>query len=100
MTRDRRRALLVAALGFVQLRARAPELTILHRCLDSWTGLGLIVGGMWRQGYALTLQRYHAGGWAAEFVDRDRYPLDGRAVASTPWTAVQRAAWAVVKRAP
>jgi hypothetical protein len=36
---DRRRTLLVAALGFLQLPPRAPELRLLHQWLDTWTGL-------------------------------------------------------------
>ena len=42
---DRRRAALRAALGFLQLPPRAPELRLLHRWLDTWTGLGLAVVG-------------------------------------------------------
>jgi hypothetical protein len=33
-----------AALGFLQLAPRAPELRLLHRWLDTWAGLGLVVG--------------------------------------------------------
>jgi hypothetical protein len=57
MTRDRR-ALLLAALGFLQLREQPPEVAMLHRWLDSWKGLGLIVTGMERQGYDVSLTRY------------------------------------------
>ena len=39
---DRHIATLRAALGFLQLPPRAPELKLLHRWLDSWTGIGLI----------------------------------------------------------
>jgi len=38
-----RRANLTAALGFLQFPPRAPELRLLHRWLDTWTGLGLAV---------------------------------------------------------
>ena len=37
---------LTAALGFAQLEPRAPELRLLHRWLDTWTGLGLVVVGV------------------------------------------------------
>jgi hypothetical protein len=40
---DRRRALLLAALGFLQLRGQPPEVAMLHRWLDSWNGVGLVV---------------------------------------------------------
>jgi hypothetical protein len=46
---DRRRLLLRAALGFLQLPATEPELLMLHRWLDTWDGIGLIVAGMQRQ---------------------------------------------------
>jgi hypothetical protein len=38
----RRRRNLTAALGFLQLEPRLPELRLLHRWLDTWTGVGLI----------------------------------------------------------
>ena len=40
-----RRATLVAALGFLALEPRAPELQLLHRCFDSWHGVGDVVPG-------------------------------------------------------
>lgn len=43
-------ARLRAALGFAQLEPRAPELALLHRWLDTWSGLGAIAGGMHRAG--------------------------------------------------
>jgi hypothetical protein len=49
------RARLQAALGFLALEPRAPELQLLHRCFDSWRGIGDIVTGMTRQGYQLHL---------------------------------------------
>jgi hypothetical protein len=41
-----RRATLVAALGFLALEPRAPELQLLHRCFDNWRGVGDVVAGM------------------------------------------------------
>jgi hypothetical protein len=52
---DRRRSLLAAAVGFLQLEPRAPELRLLHRWLDCWRGIGDIVVGMHRQGWDLQL---------------------------------------------
>jgi hypothetical protein len=43
---DARGRRLRAALAAVLVRARAPELTLVHRWLDSWAGIGLIVIGM------------------------------------------------------
>jgi len=48
---DRRRALLTAALGFLELPPRAPELRLLHWWLDRWMGVGLITVGVERLGY-------------------------------------------------
>jgi len=52
---DGRRALLVAALAAVRLKAHEPELAMLDALLDSWSGLGAIVVGMRRHGYDLSL---------------------------------------------
>ena len=49
-----------AALGFLQLPPRAPELRLLHRWRDSWAGIGLIAVGLHRQGWDLQLTQ--AGG--------------------------------------
>ena len=38
---DRCLATLRAALGFLQIPPRAAELRLLHRWLDTWTGVGL-----------------------------------------------------------
>ena len=63
---DPRRSLLVAALGFLQLSPQAPALRALHAWLDSWRGVGLIVEGMRRQGYRVSLREIDA--WVAGFV--------------------------------
>ena len=42
-------AALRAALGFLQLPPRVPELRLLHHWLDTWTGLGLVVVGVERR---------------------------------------------------
>ena len=56
-----RRATLAAALGFLALEPRAPELQLLHRWLDSWRGIGDVVVGMNRQGYRLHLTNIEPG---------------------------------------
>ncbi len=94
-----RRALLVAALGFLQLREQPPEIAPLRHWLDSWSGLGAIVTGMERQGYDLSLTRY-AEGWRSTFIRRNHAtrPWVGQVLSfhPTPWRAVQHAAWNVL----
>jgi len=56
-----RRATLAAALGFLILEPRPPELQLLHRWADTWRGVGDVVVGMERQGYRLHLTNIEAG---------------------------------------
>jgi hypothetical protein len=56
----RRRSLLVAALVALRVKASEPELIAVHCWLDNWAGVGLIVTGMERQGYALSLTKITA----------------------------------------
>jgi hypothetical protein len=65
VTADRRRALLTAALGFLQLPPQTAALRALHAWLDNWRGIGLIVEGMRRQGYRVSLREIDA--WVASF---------------------------------
>jgi len=100
-----RRALLVAALGFVGCRAHPsdPALEMLRSWLSSWHGLGLVAAGMARQGYDLSLTRYADLGWRATFYvsGREHSPTgaSGSAFETTPFRAVQIAAWETLARA-
>jgi hypothetical protein len=100
---DRRRANLRAALGFLQLAPRAPELQLVHRWLDSWSGIGLVVVGMAHQGFRVSVGEHGAGQWIAVFYHGGggHEPIDaaGTAQETTPWRAVQRAAWGVFPNA-
>jgi hypothetical protein len=101
MVSDRRLASLRAALAFLRLRTKAPELRMLHRWLDTWTGFGLIVVGVERQGLRLSLTHIADGEWWAVFMGPN--PMlapKGFGVAPTPWGAVQQAAWATACRVP
>ena len=88
-----RRALLSAALGFLRLAPQTPSLRALHSSLDSWAGIGLVVTGMDRHGYVLSLGKIHEDGWRASFYGNPMTSAAGFATAPTPWHAVQRAAW-------
>jgi hypothetical protein len=62
-----RLALLRAALGFLQLPPRAPELALVHQWLDNWHGVGLLAVGLHRIGYDPNLRQYGDGHWRATF---------------------------------
>ncbi len=99
---DRRRALLVAALGFarVDVRPEPPELRVLRAWLSSWAGIGAIVTGMVRQGFDVDLMSLGPGRWQTTFLAAN--PIGGAPVAAgyaeapMPGAAVQRAAWAAL----
>jgi hypothetical protein len=98
VTADTRARRLRAALGFLRLPPTEPELRLLHRWLDNWTGVGLITVGVERHGMRLSLSHIAEGEWRATFMENEKWAPRGFGVAPTPWGAVQRAAWAVVKR--
>jgi hypothetical protein len=92
-----RRPALMAALGFALLPPSAPELRSVHGWLDTWRGIGDVVVGMARQDYDLQLTRYDGRGWRATFytsgMEHSATRATGSAWETTPWRAVQRAAW-------
>ena len=100
---DQRRAVLVAALAAVRVNSREPALLVVHGWLDSWRGIGLIVVGMARHGYDLALTS-DRNGWRATFLRRDHLmrPWVGQVLTwwTTPWRAVQEAAWRAVNAPP
>src|SRR5713101_943302 len=93
----RRRALLTTALAAALLDTRGcpepPEQTMVRQWLDTWTGLGLVVTGMARQGFRLHLTNIEPGMWRATFTGGAMFGAEGFGTAPTPWRAVQRAAW-------
>jgi len=94
--RDRRRDLLRAALGFLALEPREPELRRMHLCFDNWRGIGDVVAGIAREEYDLELRRNNGRGWRAIFFqsgfEHSLTSHAGAAWARSPWEAVQRAA--------
>ena len=102
---DRRRSLLVAALGFSLLAPGEPArsgLAALRGWLSTWTGIGLVSGGMARQGYDLSLTRYDERGWRATFyvtgMEHSATGATGSAFEPTPFRAVQVAAWLTLSK--
>jgi len=99
---DERGQLLRAALGFVSLRTTPehPALPGLRQWLDSWRGVGHIAGGMHREGWDLQLTEYGDGHWRATFylTGMAHSIVGGSAWEPAPWTAVQRAAWAALRK--
>ena len=91
------------ALGFALVPPGERELQLLHRWLDTWAGIGLVVHGMGRQGYDVQLTRYDERGWRATFymagIEHSLTACTASAWEPTPWRAVQRAAWEVLDRA-
>ena len=90
---------LIAALAAALVSHDAPELRLVRRWLDGWSGLGLIVAGMARQDFDLELRGFPRG-WRATF-----YPsglahsiVAGTGWAASPWRAIQRAAWSALTR--
>ena len=104
---DRRRALLIAALGFARSGGAGdgdPEtpLAALHAWLSGWRGIGLVAAGMARQGYDLSLTRYADVGWRATFYvtgrEHSATGATGSAFEATPFGAVRAAAWETLAR--
>jgi hypothetical protein len=100
--RENRRRALYAALGFCQLQDAPdmPEVTALKRWLSTWTGVGHVVVGMERQGYAVSLSQIPGNGWTASFADHRLLAPAGFANAPTPFGAVQQAAWRALNAKP
>jgi hypothetical protein len=99
MATHSRQRLLRAALDFLQLEPGAPDLELLHRWLDTWSGIGAIAGGMHRAGWDLQLTRYGDGYWRATFrvTGFAHSIMGGSAWEATAWRAVQRAGWQTLR---
>ena len=106
MVAARRRSLLVASLGFALLQfpngEEPPALRTVKRWLGTWSGIGVIAAGMARQGYDLSLVRYDDFGWRATFyvsgIEHSATAATGSAFETTPFRAVQVAAWMALDR--
>jgi hypothetical protein len=75
---DRRRALLTAALGFLQFPPQTSALRALHAWLDGWRGVGLVIEEMQRHGFTVSLRTTGADrGWVAAFHSHAMTSADG-----------------------
>jgi hypothetical protein len=94
---DRRRSALVTALAATQLDTPPSfghtGVEAVKTWLNTWSGLGIVIVGMARQGYDLELRQFPHG-WSAAF-----YPggiahsiVHGAGWGAAPWAAVQKAA--------
>jgi len=99
---DARRHGLYAALGFCQISEATafPEVTALKRWLSTWSGLGHVVVGMQRLGYAVTLRKLPDDGWNATFQRHVMLAPEGFANAAPPFDAVLRSAWSALNTRP
>lgn len=96
MELDARGRRLRAALAALMVKADEPELRMVHRWLDTWTGLGLVVVGVERHGLRFSLSHIADREWRAYFMASPMFAPEGFGVAPTPWGAVQRASWAAM----
>jgi hypothetical protein len=89
-----------AALAAVLVPAYAPELALVHRWLDTWSSVGLLGAGMHRVGWDLQLTQYGTGHCRATFwvTGLAHSITGGSAYETTPWRAVQQAAWTALDR--
>ena len=95
----RRRALLLAALGFraINWRYRPDPAGALEKYLDSWRGLGDVIVGMHAQGFDVELRQL-GDHWRANFyaTGMAHSVVYGSAWEPTPWRAVSKAAWQAI----
>jgi hypothetical protein len=95
-TMNRRRVLLLATLGFLQLPHGASELRLLHSLSDSWRGIGLIADGLQRHGFALEFRQYPMG-WRVNIRRVGADAIVGSGWDPMPWRSMQQAGWDALK---
>ena len=79
-----RLASLRAALGFPSFSPARQNCGCFHRCLDTWTRVGLIVVGVERQGLRFSMSHIAEGEWRAYFIGNPIFAPDGFGVAPKP----------------
>lgn len=91
---EARRSTLYAGLGFCQLTVSPdmPEIAAFQQSMMTWPGIGNIVTGIERQGYALALRKLVDDGWNAAWEQHRLLAPVATANAPTPFRAVIDAA--------
>jgi hypothetical protein len=84
--------------ALLRLPPRTKTLAPLHQCLASWSGIGPVVLGIKRQHFSLSLRKIEDK-WIASFRHDPTLSASDFDAAPMPWRAVQRTAWATMKRA-
>jgi hypothetical protein len=92
--RDQRGRLLSATLGFLSLGPREPEVRRLHRCFDTWRGIGDVVAGMARQELRPRAPALRRSGLAGDVLPEWVRALSNFAcwqrIGTEPWEALTR----------
>ena len=86
---DQRRANLHATLDFLQVKPTEPELRLLYRVCDTWTGIGRITAGVERKGLRRSLSHIAEGEWRAQLHADPMVAPSGYGLATTLWRAVR-----------
>ena len=98
-TTTSRRALLLAALGFAEIRWRyRPDAAgALDKYLRTWRGMGAVIAGMHPQGFDVEVKRLGQTWRATFYRAASRIPWrTGPTKSPAPWRAVTKAAWQAI----
>jgi len=78
---------------FLRLPSTEPELNLLHRVFDSWSGLGLITVGVERRGMPRSLSHIAEEEWRATFQSHAMWAPEGLGCQATGLTRELRCGW-------
>jgi hypothetical protein len=81
-------------------RREFPEITTFKAWMSTWRGIGDIVIGMERQGFAVSLRKLVDDGWNAAFEEHRLLAPAGHANAPTPFKAAKDAAGTALNAKP
>jgi hypothetical protein len=63
----------------VLVRDHSPEVRLVRKWLNNWSGIGLIIAGMPHQGWDVQLTAYAAPDWRVNFFPASRTPSSAAA---------------------